>query len=143
MDVHGTRLGSESDPIAVAHRFVERINAHDVDSMLALMSADHSLIDSLGAATQGEVKLRSAWAGYFRMVPDYSIVVERTLAQGNDVVLLGTARGTYTPDGVLLAANAWETPVALHARVHDGHVRTWRVYADNEPIRERMRGPSA
>ena len=128
---------------AIAERFVERINAHDVDGLFALMSPDHRFIDSLGATTQGEAQLRAAWESYFRMVPDYGLLIERTLANGDEVVLLGIARGTYSPDGALRAANAWETPVALRARVEDGRVAEWRVYADNEPIRTRMRGPSA
>ena len=54
-------------------------------------------------------------------------------------MLLGVAEGTYAPDGVLKAENHWTTPAAIRAQVEDGQVTEWRVYADNEPIRERMR----
>ncbi len=127
----------------IAQRFVERINAHDVEGLVALMTPNHRFVDSLGVATHGQAALRAAWQGYFRMVPDYALTIERTLADHDDVVLLGIARGTYSPDGTLRPVNAWEAPVALRARVRDGRVAEWRVYADNEPIRARMRGPSA
>jgi hypothetical protein len=82
------------------------------------------------------------------------------------VVLLGTARGTYVnpigeglyldstepkspaaspeskgtqnnePDNVLKPENHWQTPLAIRAFVEDGLVTEWRVYADNEPVRQ-------
>jgi hypothetical protein len=73
------------------------------------------------------------------MVPDYSIEVEETFCDGPVVVMLGMVRGTYTTDGELKAENRWETPAAWRAVVEDGLVAEWRVYADNEPIRERVR----
>jgi hypothetical protein len=49
------------------------------------------------------------------------------------------AQGTYAPSGELTPENRWKTPVALRAKVEDSLVIEWRVYADNEPLRERMR----
>jgi hypothetical protein len=49
------------------------------------------------------------------------------------------AEGTYAPGGELKAENLWKTPVALRVQVEDGLVVEWRVYADNEPMRDRMR----
>jgi hypothetical protein len=76
-------------------------------------------------------------------VPDYRIDVDRVLVDGPHVVLLGVAHGTYSADGTLQAENAWSTPAALRALIHDGLVAEWQVYADNEPIRRRMAGASA
>jgi hypothetical protein len=73
------------------------------------------------------------------MVPDYSIAIEESFCDGPVVLLLGVAEGTYAPDGNLKPENLWKTPVALRAQVEDGLVTEWRVYADNELIRERMR----
>jgi len=49
------------------------------------------------------------------------------------------AQGTYSPDGRLRAESRWETPAAFRAFVEDGLVAEWRVYADNEPLRQKMR----
>jgi hypothetical protein len=73
------------------------------------------------------------------MVPDYTIAVEEILSDGPLVMMLGVAEGTYSPDGQLRAENRWQTPAAFRALIEDGKVAEWRVYADNEPIRQRMR----
>jgi uncharacterized protein (TIGR02246 family) len=122
---------------------VAHINSHDVDAIAALLTSDRQFVDSLGAVTQGRDALRAGWRQYFRMMPDYVIEVEHTLADGPHVVLLGVARGTYTTDGTLRAQGAWSTPVALRALIREGLVAEWQVYADNEPIRRRMADASA
>jgi hypothetical protein len=52
--------------------------------------------------------------------------------------MLGMAQGTYTPDGKLKPENHWTTPTAFRAYIEEQKVAEWRVYADNEPIRQRM-----
>jgi hypothetical protein len=73
------------------------------------------------------------------MVPDYSIAVEECYNDGPVVVMLGVAQGTYTTDGELRVENRWETPAALRAVIENDLGAEWRVYADNEPIRQRVR----
>lgn len=126
-----------------AQQFVALINSHDFDAITALLAPDHRFIDSLGGEAQGREQLRDGWRQYFRMVPDYRIDVQRVLTDGAHVVLLGVAGGTYAPDGVLRAQNAWSTPVALRALITDGLIAEWQVYADNEPVRRRMADASA
>jgi ketosteroid isomerase-like protein len=126
---------------SVAHGFVRAINRQDVEAMAESMEAGHRFIDSLGAVSEGREKVLAGWAAYFRMVPDYAIVVDETLCDGPVVVMLGVARGTYAPDGQLRKENRWETPAAFRAFIEDGKVAEWRVYADNEPIRQKMNTP--
>jgi ketosteroid isomerase-like protein len=123
----------------VARAFVDAINRQDVEGLTGLMTPGHRFVDSLGNAVEGREKMRAGWVGYFRMVPDYSIVVEEIYCDGPVVVMLGKARGTYSTDGELKAVNRWETPAALRAVVEGGLVAEWRVYADNEPMRKLMR----
>jgi hypothetical protein len=66
------------------------------------------------------------------MVSGYTITVEETFSDGPVVILLGVAQGTY-------AGETWTTPAAWRAKVRDDRVAEWRVYADNEPIRQLMR----
>jgi ketosteroid isomerase-like protein len=120
-------------------RFVERINAHDLDGIVDMLAQDHRFVDSLGMVFDGRDMMRTGWGGYLRMVPDYAIDVERVFVDGSEVVVLGTARGTYTRDGTLRDSDAWKTPGGWMARVRRGEIIEWRVYADNEPIRRRMR----
>lgn len=126
-------------PEAVVEAFVRAINRQDVDALAEWTSDDHRFIDSLGAIVAGREPMRAAWAGYFRMVPDYTIAVDEILCDGPVVVMLGIAQGTYTPDGQLKPENRWSAPAAFRAFVEDGRIAEWRVYADNEPLRQLMR----
>ena len=129
--------------VDVALRFVDRINAHDVEGLAALLTPSHRFIDSMGTESSGRATLRAGWEQYFRIVPDYRVDVERAFGEGGDVVLIGVARGTYTADGVLRAENRWTTPAAWRAQVQDELVAVWQVYADNEPMRRCIARASA
>jgi uncharacterized protein (TIGR02246 family) len=129
-----------SDPAtAVAHAFIRAINRQDPEAIANLMTSQHRFTDSLGNVFQSRETMREGWAAYFRSVPDYSLAIEESYAEGPTVVMLGVAQGTYSSDGTLQEENRWKTPVALRARVEDGLIAEWQVYADNEPIREKMR----
>ncbi len=103
------------------------------------MTGDHRMLDSLGNLMVGRDTMRAAWQGYFAMVPDYKISIDMTFAEGDDAILCGVAGGTYAPGGKMDPSNAWRTPVALRAKIKTDLVEEWRIYADNEPIREKMR----
>ena len=124
---------------SVAQDFVRAINRHDVEAMAELMTVGHRFIDSMGQIMQGREQVRACWVGYFRMVPDYSIAIEETLCRRPVVLMVGVAKGTYTADGWLREENGWKTPAAFRASIKDGKVAEWRVYADNEAMRQRMR----
>ena len=120
-------------------RFIEFINAHDVDGLYELMSEDHRFVDALGDTVQGRDAMRGAWGMYFRMVPDYRISCDEIIGEGNVVAAFGIAGGTYSRDGrELPQENRWQAPVALRAEVKGDLVAEWRVYVDNEPIRRLM-----
>ena len=134
---------SRASPAATVRAFIERINAHDVDGLFELLSPQHAFIDSLGARLPYAAAHR-AWTGYFGMVPDYWIAVEQTLVDGDLSVVFGRAGGTFVPEGgELRAENRWETPAVWRAVVSGGKLLEWRVYCDNEPIREKMRAAPA
>ena len=125
--------------IPIAQAFVRAINRQDVVAIVEMMSPDHRFTDSLGNVFAGREKMRAAWAAYFRMVPDYSLAIEEFYSSGPVVVMLGLAQGTYSADGSLERKNRWQTPAAVRAIVEGGLVTEWQVYADNEPIRTKMR----
>jgi ketosteroid isomerase-like protein len=126
-------------PESVTNAFVRALNRQDVEGMLALMSPGHRLIDSMGTVVEGLEKMRAGWAGYFKMVPDYTLAIEETYASGPVVILMGVAQGTFTRTGEMSPENQWRTPIALRAFVEDGLIAEWKVYADNEPIRRLMK----
>ncbi len=125
--------------LAVAEHFVACINAHDVDGLARLATSDHRFIDSLGAVLEGREALRSAWQGYFEMVPDYHIEIGRRFTAKAEVVFLAVASGSLSRGGHPQRDSAWTTPAALRALVRGDQVAEWQVYADNEPIRQHLR----
>ena len=123
----------------VAQRFVKAINGHDVDGLTKLMSSDHVFVDSLGNRSPASA-MRAGWQQYFTMVPDYWIKVDQIVSEGNAVILCGSGGGTFVPKGGMVKPeNKWETAAVWRALVKEGKVTEWRVYCDNEPLRERMR----
>jgi ketosteroid isomerase-like protein len=121
----------------IANQFVAAINNHDNDVCYELMSEDFRFIDSEGKSYDGRKK--SFWPDYFEIVPDYKISISEVLVSGNTVVLLGSASGTYTPDGTLNPDDYWSTPAAWRAVIVGDRIKEWQVYADNKPIREIMK----
>ena len=119
--------------------FVSAVNGHDVEALCRLMTDDHLFVDTGGAQYRGRETMRSGWIGYFSMVPDYTIEVQEVVADGPVVIVVGAARGTYTPDGKLDPADRWSTPGAWRALVAGERVAVWQVFADNKPIRQIMR----
>ncbi len=109
-----------NNPIQVVLEFEKLINTRNPEAICALMTSDGEFIDSLGNRIQGTEKLRTAWAGYFKMVPDYSISHSEIFAEENSVAVFGSAQGTFSKDGQLAKENSWSTPAAWRAVVKDG-----------------------
>jgi uncharacterized protein (TIGR02246 family) len=124
--------------VAIVHAFVNAINHQSPDEIASLMTEDHVFIDSLGARVTGREQMKKGWQGYFAIIPDYTITVDETFADGSVVVMLGAAQGTYSSGGPLKPQNRWQTPAAWRAVVRGPLIAEWRVYADNEPIRQIM-----
>jgi ketosteroid isomerase-like protein len=122
----------------VAFEFVNAINHQSVEEIADLMTEDHVFIDSMGTRVDGKQRMKAGWEGYFRMVPDYTIVIDETFVEGAVVGMLGTAQGTYSTDGVLRPENKWSTPASWRGLIRGSLVAEWRIYADNEPIRQIM-----
>lgn len=120
--------------------FVSRIDAHDIEGLLKLMSENHRFVDGLGEETQGKGNMKKAWASYFSWFPDYHMFIERTFANRQWVALFGRAGGTYAASGKYRPEKNlhWDIPAAWKARVVAGLVVEWQVYADNEPVWKAM-----
>ncbi len=113
------------------YQFIERINAHDVDGLCALMTQDHLFVDSIGSTIHGRDEMHRAWAGYFKLFPDYKVTVDEILHSGMSAAVFGKASATYSPSGHMYKDHFWEVPAAWKAVIRDDLVAEWRVYADN------------
>lgn len=127
---------NEMNPTELAHAFVDRINAHDVNGLYALMTEDHSFVDGGGDKYSGRETMRKGWQDYFAMVPDFWIKLETIIQKGNLVALFGKSGGTYAPNRQLDPQNKWEVPAAWRVIVQENKILTWQVYVDSEQLRQ-------
>lgn len=127
-----------NDATAVALKFIERINASDVDGICNLMTDDHVFFDGLGNRFAGKENMRAGWKMYFSWFPDYRISHEEIFRERNIVAVFGFASATYAVNGKLPAENHWQVPAAWKAVVRDAKIAEWRVYCDNQPARKLM-----
>src|SRR5208283_1745026 len=115
---------------SIAMEFVRRINSHNVEAIIALMSDDHTFIDAHGNSVNGKEKMRSGWKGYFEWFPDYHIDITSTLEQDNTVALFGTASGTFKK--IAEKDAAWNLPASWKAVIENGKIKLWQVFADTK-----------
>lgn len=121
-------------------KFIDAINDHDLDALTALLTGNHCFIDSLGREMRGGPDaMRLAWEGYFDLVPDYHVEIDRIIQDGSILVLLGHASGTCIENEALRPENAWRMPAAWRAEMRAGRVAGWQVFADNTPVAEILR----
>ncbi len=129
----------ELDVLKTVITFVEKINEHDIDGMIELMSDDHTFLDSLGLVMKGKKEMTEAWKGYFKWFPDYEITVMNTLLTNDSVGLFGIATGTFKSEDTT-DDDRFEIPAAWRAKVKDNLITEWQVFADNESVRDIIKG---
>jgi len=129
---------SHAQPVEIVLSFIDRINAHDVEGLRALMAEDHRFLDAEATEIRGAEAMRDAWERYFALFPDYYVSPEDVLEKDGAVLITGTAAGTFAAGGKLLKENHWQVPAAWKAVVRDGRIAEWRVYADNRLPRKIM-----
>jgi len=114
--------------------FVSAINSGDVAAISACLAEDHVFIDSLGHRVAGRPAMTEGWRGYLGMFPDYRIAVETRMLEGDEVLLCGTAHGTFRRDGSPADGSSVTLHAAWRAVVVADKIALWQVYADNKPV---------
>ena len=83
----------------MALAFVAKINDHDVNGLVELMTADHVFVDRLSTTFRGAEQMRQGWKMYFSLFPDYAIEVTDEFERGDVVAMFGKAHGTFAVNG--------------------------------------------
>jgi ketosteroid isomerase-like protein len=124
-------------------QFVDRINAHDVDGIMRLISPAYEFVNSSGEHFKDRQFIRDTWEAQFHAHPDYRIRVQRVIADDEGVGLFGMAEGTYAPDGRASEDDHWEMPCAFLCIARDGLVTYFESYADTSIVFNvmKMRAP--
>jgi ketosteroid isomerase-like protein len=111
-------------------KFIDRINAHDVDGIMDLVSRDYEFVNSSGDHFRDRQFIRDTWREQFRIHPDYKIRIERVISDGDGVGVFGVAEGTYSPDGQADEEDHWEVPAAFLCIAREGKVTYFECYSD-------------
>lgn len=120
-------MGTAEDVVA---RFNAMINARDLAGLAALMTPDHTFVDSTGAAVAGRRGCVEAWRGFFAAFPSYRNEFSSIRAADAFVLVTGRSR---------CAELAELDGPALWTAVTDGDlVREWRVHEDTPANRRAL-----
>ena len=122
--------------VEVVEAFMNAINSHDLARLSNLMTENHIFIDSLGNSVKGRDKMIAGWKQYFAFCPDYWLSHDEFLERDTLVAVFGAAGGTVAAQGELPIENKWRVTAAWLAKVENGRVKEWRVYADNKHVYE-------
>jgi ketosteroid isomerase-like protein len=109
---------TEPDPRSVVAAFNDRINARDLDGLAALMTDDHTFVDSAGATFAPKSACAEAWRGFFDAFPGYRNVFTSLAAEGDTVTITGYSECS---DPELAGPARWI------ATVREGKVARWQV----------------
>jgi len=120
----------ETNEIRIVQAFNNAINEGNVELLSGLMTEDHTFVDASGAAHSGIKEMTEGWKVFFSMFPDYKNNFESILQDGQLVVALGTACGTYNGNRGLVPENRIEWVAAWKAIVENDKIKLWQVYAD-------------
>ena len=113
-------------PEEVHLRWLDAINAGDLDDVLTLYEADSSIVDTEGNLVQGVDAIRKVTAGLLQLEPTFELQVARALKCGDIALLLSPWRMTGTAGGDPIEIKG--TTTDLVRRQSDG---TWRFVIDN------------
>jgi ketosteroid isomerase-like protein len=110
---------ADSAAAAVALRFNDCINARDLDGLAALMTDDHTFVDSGGARVEGKPACVDAWRGFFAAFPDYRNVFATASTAGDVVEIAGHSE---------CSVEELAGPARWQARIHGARVAQWQVF---------------
>jgi ketosteroid isomerase-like protein len=114
----------------VVLRFNDAINGRDLSALEALMTDDHTFIDSGGEVFAGKPKVLAAWNGFFAAFPDYRNQWSEVSIVDGTAVAIGRSVCATEP--------ALDGPAIWTARTVGPHVAEWRVYDDTPARREQL-----
>jgi ketosteroid isomerase-like protein len=125
--------GRLDEPAAVAVRFNDGINGQDLDALAALMTDDHTFVDSGGGAIAGKDDCLAAWRGFFAAFPDYRNVFAGITAHGDLVTIVGHS---------VCSAPELAGPAIWTVTTSGTRVSRWQVHDDTPEVRRRLPGLS-
>jgi ketosteroid isomerase-like protein len=123
---------SLKDPKQIVLLFNMHINNRDIDSLAAMMTEDHTFIDSSDEVHAGKEMMVAGWKDFFEAYPDYRNHFEEVESRGDLVLVIGHSTCSF---------EALDGPALWTAKVAGELVQEWRVYLDTAENREMLELP--
>ena len=114
-------------------QFNDAIARHDIDDLIALMSADHRFTDTANNTISGRAGCRAAWRGFFTSFPDYRNIFHTISTHGDLVTITGHS---------MCSEPALAGPAIWTARVSGDQIVYWVVHEDTPSNRQSLGLPT-
>jgi steroid delta-isomerase-like uncharacterized protein len=101
------------DITALLARRAEAWRRHDASALAADHSPDGVVISPTGGVLEGREEIERIYRLWFSAFPDYNLLTDDLLIDGNRAVILGTITGTHTGDFFGMAATGRKVQVAI------------------------------
>jgi ketosteroid isomerase-like protein len=109
--------------LKTARRYVECVNARDVDGLREILDADCKLIDARGDWIEGRDNCLSAFERFFAIEPAYRLEVETMGRSGEHVLITGRSRASDP---------RFATSRVFRARCDEHVLFEWQSYSDQQ-----------
>lgn len=112
----------------------------DIETVIGALDEDISWTEATGFPTAGtfespQAVLEQVFGPLVEAVPDFQAIPETFLAEGDQVISLGTYTGTHGETG-----ETFEARFAHHWTVEDGKIVRFEQFVDTVPVQEAWRG---
>jgi predicted transcriptional regulator YdeE/ketosteroid isomerase-like protein len=121
----------DTPEVAAVKAFITAINHRDFVALSALMTDDHTFVDSRGTTVSGRERMLEGWRHYFSMFADYRINVGSVVQNGAVVAVFGWWSGSDAGRRGPVSESFMSGPAAWRGVVEGGRIALWQVYADH------------
>ncbi|HEX9745116.1 MAG TPA: nuclear transport factor 2 family protein [bacterium] len=129
-----------------ALQFIEAINRQSPDDIAALMTDEHTFIDTENEIFTGREQMHNGWIGYYKLFPDYTIKIDELSVRGDLVIISGQSDGTLSDfgkevlsvEGEIPDKNTMQGKAIWTAKIDGDKVAEWRVYWDTDDVRKSL-----
>jgi len=123
---------TERDNDRVVRDIVNAINSQDLDALLDHLADEVTAFLSGFDETVDKEGMRECWAGWYMGFPDLTYHADRTVSQGNTVVVEATATGTQKREflGIPPTNKKAEARVIWIFDFEAGKVKLWKEYVN-------------
>lgn len=118
-------------------QWLQAINSHDVDTLESLGSDDHTFFVEGETPTVGKATIKPSWVGYFKLCPNYVVLIDEYYELPDAYYLIGHTAGSHVPSHLEKIPSS----VIWRCEINGGTVSEWSIYEASDTNRERFNLP--